>query len=259
MRSSDEKDAVSQQLHRNIAARQDLTLIKKNPSDEFCRKRGLSRTLWIPARCLTQGTTGWRRRRSHLISFSPLNILKLRDLSTFKFIDETVGQGRELHDTALYDEAFRLKQKVKRQISCDDGKTRIRITEEHQLARYRDRCLELAESIRTNGVVDMESPAGQAFVEADGLESNIIVTIHDDGNILHYRRGKHRLAIAAVLGLDVPVFLHSISGQFILRFLRRPFGFGSRPLGSAMDRAKNWALNKLPRDANVLVMAVIWA
>lgn len=252
-----DEDRVAKWLDRNIAAGQDVIAVKQRASDEFCKKEGLSRTLWLPARCLTRSVTGRKRRRSHLVSFSHLNIIALGDHPTFQFIQETVAQGRELRETTLYDEAIRRGQQVRRQASEGGVKIRVPLADEDQLALYRDRCLRLADSIRANGVVDVQSPEGRGFVEADGLDGNIMVTIDDGGSILHYRRGRHRLAIAAVLGLDVPAYLHSISGEVVRRFMKGRLGFGSRPLVRAIEDAKAWALDNLSRSADAFAMIAI--
>ncbi len=228
-------------LARNIFARQDKTLIKQDPADKFCEERGLSRTIWIPARSLTQSVTGSRRRRCHLVSYSPLTIVTLAEHATFRFIGETIGQGRGLRDTTLYADALREGRRVVRQTSEGGIKTRISVTEEDQLARYRDRCLALARSIETNGIIDLSTTDGRGLLEADGLDGNAVVTIDDEGRILHFTRGRHRLAIAGLLDLDVPVYVHSVSGKFLQRFLTNRLAPTSgqliRALGAAIASA----------------------
>ncbi len=133
-------------------------------------------------------------------------------------------------------------RRVVRQTSEGGVKTRIRVTEEDQLARYRDRCLALVESIETNGIIDLSTTDGRGLLEADGLDGNAVVTIDDEGSILHFTRVRHRLAIAGLLDLEVPVYVHSVSGKFLQRFLtNRIFPTPrqtTRALGSAIASAR---------------------
>lgn len=210
-------------------------LLKEADADRFCTLTGLCRTLTIPARALDLAVTGSRRKRCHLVSFSTLpGCVPLVDHVTFRFIDETVKQQRKLQDTSLYQAIVQQRRSVFRQASTGGVKMRIVLKSEDELESYHLRCFELFESIRTKGVIDLSSVEGRAFVDADGEDGNVVVVIDKSGRILHYRRGKHRVAIAQALGLQIPVLVHSVSGQFLLPFLRNRIASSARQLAAGI-------------------------
>ena len=138
-----------------------------------------------------------------------ISLDELDPRSVFIFIDEILLRGLSVEQTSLYRMAL-AGYNIRRRIGREG--------ELLQLVRYEDfesyykRCLLLAESIAKHGVLDIDRAPADLMTRN---EKNVRILIREDGALYHYRRGKHRLAIARALGISmmpVDIYCNSLAG-----------------------------------------------
>jgi hypothetical protein len=138
-------------------------------------------------------------------------------------------------------------RQVRRQCSANGKKYRAQLKTEESIASYYERCISLTKSIKKHGVVPMYSNEGVKPRAAYGDDKDIGVAIDEDGQLSHYRRGKHRLAIATALGIErVPVVVHFISGRYMLKFIRKRVVLLPRRLLAGIRKAVDQAVRPAP-------------
>ena len=234
----------------NIILRRDYFCLTPHQRERFLRSARLASPISLPPGSLSLGMTA-PRRRNMVVSFAETkpHLRLIADLPTFLFINETIRLKKRLEDTDLYKQALS-GVRIRRQNSADGKKSRAQLATKNDLCGYHDRCMGLAESINRNGVVSLDSVEGSKFRSKDGYDKDIGVAIDEDGRFVHYRRGKHRLAIAQALGTDrVPVLVHFISGTYLLKFIRRRDVLMPGWLRSGISQAIDEAVTAACRDA----------
>lgn len=207
----------------NVLLGRDVFRLLPPQRERFVVSAGLDRPILVPPKAIQLGMTGRLRRRSMVISFTETKtrVRPLATMATFAFIDEIVRLRKRLQETGLYRLAMS-GEKIRRQFSVNGHKRRGQLVSEEDLRRYFERCRTLVASIENHGVVSISSSKGSKFRNMDGDDKDIGIMINEEGSLIHYRRGKHRLAIAQSLELErVPVVIHFISGPYLLKFIRR--------------------------------------
>jgi hypothetical protein len=192
---------VTAKIRDNIRASKPVAELDADDR-RIVRRRFLNETIWIPTRSLRHALRD--RANNNIVNF-PVTKPRLRPLethATFRFIDELLVRRMRYKNTLLY----RRMANGEKDARFERGK-QTRFGEEGD-DPYHAKCLALIDSMRRDGVRDLRC--------AGGGDSNIGVAIGDDGRFLHYKRGHHRLAIAAALGIEwVPVDVLWISGEFL--------------------------------------------
>ncbi|HEX2257350.1 MAG TPA: hypothetical protein VHG92_11740 [Afifellaceae bacterium] len=176
----------------------------------------LDRTFELPTDAIGYAVRG-KRRHHNVVYFddAKLPIQPFEAHPTFVFIDEIIRQGKGYKETALYADMHR-GRRLWRQTGSEGEKARIELGSDQQFDLYYARCFRLAESIQKHGVLDLRSSEAAGFRERDAFEDNLSVGINERGEFVHYRRGKHRLAIAKVLGVRlVPATGVFVSGKYL--------------------------------------------
>ena len=228
----------------NVLSGRDVFRLLPAQRQRFVLSTSLDRPVLVPAKSVRFGMTGRYRRRSMVISFAETekHLRPIASLPTFIFLDEIIRHRKDLQETVLYKQVMS-GERVRRQHSSNGQKHRGQLVTDDELVRYYERCMALTESIRRQGVIPLDSPEGSKFRSSDGEDKDIGVAIDEEGRIIHYRRGKHRLAIAQALGLNrVPVVVHFISGRYLLKFMRKRDLFMPGRLHAAICQAVDHAV-----------------
>lgn len=234
----------------NILLRRDVFTLLPAQRERFAKAAGLDRPVFVPAGALDIGMSGRHRRRNMVVSFADTKkwLRPLRSQATFVFINETVRLGRSYRDTMLYAQ-MTSGEKIRRQGSTDGRKYRAQLKTDDSIARYYERCVALARSIKRHGVMPLGAQAGDRFRARDGEDKDIGAAIDKTGRLFHYRRGKHRLAIAQVFGLKrVPVVVHFVSGPYLLRFIRKRDALWPSRLRAGIKKAVDHAVAEARRE-----------
>jgi hypothetical protein len=207
----------------NVLLGRDVLSLSPEQRDRLMAAVDLSGAQWLRPQCLALSMIGKRRKRGNFISFARTQRLaRLDEHPTSAFIREILVDKRDCTQTALYREAMTPGSRVRRQASSEGVKDRVSLASDGEIQAYYNRCRLLAESISERGVLPMSSEEGAMLRATDGDEGDILVAITESGEIIHYRRGRHRLAIAKALGIArVPVRIHFMSGDYLLRFMKR--------------------------------------
>lgn len=208
-----------------------------------------SRTLRVPAASIRHTMKGGGEAKSNLISFERAEIARipLVKVDTFVFIDEIIRQGKPYQQTALYAQLG--GKRIPRRIAERPERRVFLKTEDHFL-RYYERCMALADSISRQGVLDMRNESSSAYVEKFGWDHNMLIAVASDGDLIHWRMAKHRLAIAIALGItEVPVNVGFLSGHWMKQCagnltLMRPGGL-SRAVSLALQEAEKRANSEI--------------
>ncbi len=202
-----------------------------------------NRVLRISPRSFRFRMTG--RRRHNVVSFNRdhLDRIPLVEFDTFVFVDEIVRQGLPCEKTALYNKltSGKLRKLMRPLKTAEDPRQWGSIQSEAGFKRYYDRCMRLAESIADHGIFDMSIDGRRAQALRFGHDENILVAIDERGELIHWRRGKHRLAISLALGLkEIPVKVALLSGHWM-----QAVAGHSRPWGpSALSNAVTLVLKE---------------
>ena len=230
----------------NILLRRDLLSLSSEQRERLMEAADLFGPQWISPHCLALSMIGKRRKRGNFISFARTRLLtNLDDHPTFAFIKEILIDKRDCTQTALYRAAMTPGTRVRRQSSAHGVKERVSLASDGEIVAYYNRCRQLAESISERGVLPMSSEEGARLRAGDGDEGDILIAIDENGEIIHYRRGRHRLAIAKALGVKrVPVRIHFMSGHYLLRFMKRREALIPGRLEKAICAAARSALTK---------------
>lgn len=223
----------------NVGLRRDLFFLYRPERTAVAAMCRLT-TIELPPAAIERALR-MREFRHNVICFAPTEgfTTPFCDHPTYVFLREVVIEGKDYNDTTMYREATE-GGKVKRR---REGGERVRLTSDADFAIYRERCLALAESIARHGVIDIESPAGAAF-RATPEDNNLLVAIDESGAFIHYRRGRHRLALAQLLGTgSIPASIYFVSGSYLLAHLpRRTFRFHT--IAAAVARSAESALSR---------------
>jgi hypothetical protein len=219
----EEATPVKALVSMNVLSGKDRFVLTREQRDQLMGMAQADVPVWVPPGCLQWSVTGQRRKRSNFIHFEVAQkTVRLSEHTTSIFIDEIIRQRRALEETTLYRIALSPNGRVWRQISSEGVKHRVRLDSEESLRAYHARCIDLAASIARHGVMPMQSQEGADWRERDGEDGDVLVAIDENGRFLHFRRGRHRMAIAQALGVErMPVLIHVMSGRYLLRFLRR--------------------------------------
>jgi hypothetical protein len=98
--------------------------------------------------------------------------------------------------------------------------------------------MRLAESIADHGIFDMSTDGRRAQALRFGHDENILVAIDEQGELIHWRRGKHRLAISLALGLkEIPVKVALLSGHWMQAVAGHSRTWGPSGLSNAVTLA----------------------
>jgi hypothetical protein len=135
--------------------------------------------------------------------------------SSARFIREILNDT-PMEETTAY-RRMSADQKKQSHIWKDGKRMQIRLDKHENMVAYFDKCQALIQSVRQHGVKCIE-PHQEISDGNWHRDKNIGVAITDEGEIAHFRRGHHRLAIAQSLALkSVPVDVLLISAKFIRR------------------------------------------
>lgn len=184
---------------RNLLVRRNVVRLRPGEVYALCHLLGLTKPTFVPTANLRQALrTGVWNNLINFIDFSG-RVYPLDSHSTYPFIQDVVGGGLPYQRTALYREVMA-------------GREREKLRSEAAFQSYYEKCMTLAASVRTHGVLDIARKNRHE-------ETNICVAISDTGELLHYKKGHHRLAIAHALGVErIPVNVSFISGEYLLRY-----------------------------------------
>jgi len=131
---------------------------------------------------------------------------------TYRFVQELLVENRHWKDTTHYEDVIR-KGRVWR-IPVESGR-RLVVASNSDFERYYRKVMALADSIRSKGILDSEWDGSQ-----EARQPSIGAALDQDGRLLHFRCGHHRLALAHVLGIErIPVKVICFSGQYLNNFL----------------------------------------
>lgn len=209
-------------LERNVL---NLTQIER----QAIRRTLFQKPIWIPTKAIAHSLRA-PKKENNIVNFynTDRRTQSIEIHQTFIFIREILIDQLEYNKTSLFQlmsegkESNRaLKINQTRFGQCGDDP-------------YHAKCLALIKSIKQNGF--------QAAAEANAVDPNILVAIADDGSLLHYKRGHHRLAIAHALKIEkIPVNVEWLSGSFCMKFvdkrrLWRP-GYVARSISQCIDHA----------------------
>ena len=207
----------------NLLVGDDRYRLRSVQRERFKATAELDGPFWLRASSLELTMIGSGRNPSNVIIFRgpERKLSRLADHPTFGFVDETVREKRPYKETTLY-AGLLTGLRMTRQHSVNGNKRWSLIETEADFVRYYEHCLALAESIRDNGLFAISSKEAAPFAERHGEDGEIRVGIDADGKFLHCRYGRHRLAIASVIGIEyVPVAIDFLSAQHLLNFIER--------------------------------------
>ncbi|HMK41920.1 MAG TPA: hypothetical protein VK451_10230 [Methyloceanibacter sp.] len=207
----------------------DMCQLNSRERQQIKMMPAFNRVLRISPRSFRFRMTG--RRRHNVVTFNcdHLDRIPLVEFDTFVFVDEIVRQGLPYERTVLYKKVVsgKLRKLMRPLKTAEDPRKWSSIQSEAGFKRYYDRCMRLAESIADHGIFDMSTDGRHAQALRFGHDQNILVAIDEHGELIHWRRGKHRLAISLALGLtDIPVKVALLSGHWM-----QAVAGSSRPLG----------------------------
>lgn len=243
--------SASTKITFNALLAHDAFQLKRLERKQIRNSPSFARTLTVPACCFGFRMIG-RRPRSNIITFDRSQIQRkpLTEFDIFLFVDEVIKQGKPYQETTLYGKFLsgELRKPITRAFkSADDPTNRTKITSEEEFSRYYTRCLSLADSIAKHGLFDLKTDEGYARGLNFGHDFNILVAIDEDGGLIHWRMGKHRLAIARALGLQaVPVNVGFLSGHWMLAVAGR----ARLLMRNGLDESINLAFDEAQRRAN---------
>ena len=207
----------------------DMCQLSSRERQQIKMMPAFNRVLRISPRSFKFRMTG--RRTHNVVTFNRDHVdrIPLVEFDTFVFVDEIVRQGLPYERTALYKKVAsgKLRKLMRPLKTAEDPRKWSSIQSAAEFKRYYDRCMRLAESIADHGIFDMSTDGRRAQALRFGHDENILVAIDEHGELIHWRRGKHRLAIALALKLkDIPVKAALLSGHWM-----KAVAGSSRPLG----------------------------
>jgi hypothetical protein len=218
----------------------DMCQLSSRERQQIKMMPAFTRVLRISPRSFKFRMTG--RRRHNVVSFNRdhLDRIPLVEFDTFVFVDEIVRQGLPYERTALYSKltSGKLRKLMRPLKTAEDPRQWGSIQSEAGFKRYYDRCMRLAESIADHGIFDMSTDGRRAQALRFGHDENILVAIDEQGELIHWRRGKHRLAISLALGLkEIPVKVALLSGHWMQAVAGHSRTWGPSGLSNAVTLA----------------------
>lgn len=186
-------------------------------------------TYWIRPK-IVERWLYWPEKSSAVINFQDGGkISSFANHSSVKFVVEVL-RNIPLEDTTLY-RNMSMSEVSRREIAiCRGGKrVRVRLNNHENLEAYYAKCQALISSVRKHGIKTLTPD--EIFPDDSWFpDRNIGLAITSGGDIVHYRKGHHRLAIAQQLKLArVPVEVLLVSAEFLRKQLN------PRPLQNVDD------------------------
>lgn len=246
------KSTISRIQYNLLYERDIYTFWKEENADVACYI-GLDKTVYISPRAV-EFKIYPKTVKYDVIYFSEIPTSAFADNLVSGFIKEVVEEGRDFRETALYHENHRRKKKFRRRTGDEGARgAATHLTSDELFEKYHRRCLWLAESMRSRGMVDFRSDAAKLFREPDAVDDNPHVLIDGSGRLIHRRFGKHRLSMASIIGLrEVPVIVSAVSGAFLLKFMPGWQAFDPGRLPAAVGEALSAAgASDVPRKHNI--------
>lgn len=247
------KTIVNTALSRNLIA---LSLAER---DYLIRGARIG-SFRVPAKAIrgvvgrTKTAAEFLRFKFNLINYDPITVRPSSTDPTYQFISEIVLEGRPSHQTTLYSKL----------VAGRDGEEQPRkdrrrsISTASDFEAYYNSCLDLIDSIRVHGLVDVENNGGPLVEKLRQIRSvwpnragepnatTIGLAICDDGALIHFTKGHHRLAIAQALDIgSVPIAINYVSGQFFRRYLEANCLFSERRFLNALEKAAKDAVARI--------------
>ena len=204
--------------------------------DRLMHRFGLDKVYWINPSVITRTLPKAHDSFILFADFTPRTVA-FESHRTFVFIDEILRKGRSPMETTLYHQLAR-GGAIKRYVDRGGTAVRSEVASADAFADYHERCKRMADHIAKHGVIDVNSERARADLYDTKSDENIGVAVDPKGQLVHYRKGHHRLAISKVLSLPVvPVSLQLISGIYLSRFIDKPYALTPNRLISAMNDA----------------------
>jgi hypothetical protein len=204
----------AQKLRLNLNAGREIASLNRKEMRQI-RREILPRTFWIPP-CAVKHIYLPVPNVKEVVTFSDLqaHVVPIRQQITFNFIHQIIAQRRPYQETDLFQfwksgaTLYRYTNKI------GEIKEGTALTSESDFERYYQRCLDLAASMSTHGVLDV---SGNVQVGVGEKDKNCTIAIDDFGQLVHFTLGKHRLAIAQELGLEqMPVSVRFVSAKYLV-------------------------------------------
>lgn len=188
----------------------------------------------------------------NVINYTKYHRKPISQNNQFSFISDIVA-GKNYNETAFYRQ-FKEGKSYSRSIPSvgeKPGRTRLTLQSEEDFAVYYQSCLSLIDSIRKNGLLDLEhgepSDELRAVRETFGEKrgSTIGVVIDDAGTLLHRGKGHHRIAVAHLLDIDrITVAVNCISAAYFRAFSSRTDLMSEARFKAAVHAAAGAAISK---------------
>jgi hypothetical protein len=182
----------------------------------------------------------------NLINYFPIKRAPFEGYPKFRFLSEIITENKPYHDTELF-RYVKSGHAIDRLVDGEVSKERIVISSEPEFIRYYETCASLINSIRKYGYLDLQYGDGEVIgalrSSRPAKGTTIGLAIDQQGYLLHYTKGHHRLAVAMLLQIEkIPVAINYISGTYLERFVSRLDLCSEQRFAAAIKRAVDHAV-----------------